>query len=220
MTISEDLFEQFCADQGIACERLEEETSKTPDYQIVIEGMEVVVEVKQIDPSKEDRKLLEEFEANGHIVHGGTPGDKVRKKIQSASPQMSAHSKGQNPAVLVLYNNLPFVLGNPLEPYNIRVGMYGLEAIVLSVPKDYSAPSVVDRKFGGKKKLTEDHNTSISAVAVLSELEGSGLHLSIYHNQHAAVPLPAGVFSKYNSSEFELSENKVGAFQEWQQISS
>jgi len=59
------------------------------------------------------------------------------------------------PVVLVLYNNLPLELGDRLSPYEIRVGMYGLETIIFSIPKGYLGPTVIDRKFGPKRKLTE-----------------------------------------------------------------
>lgn len=206
---------------GISCLRIEETTTKTPDYKINVDGLDIVVEIKQVDPSKEEKALLREFEEKGHIVHGDTPGDRVRSKIKSAGPQLSKPSKGKCPSILVLYNNLPFVLGNPVEPYNIRVGMYGLETIVLSVPKDYSkSPSVIDRKFGPKRKLTEEHNTSISAVAVLINRNDKDLWLNIYHNIYAEVQLPLGLISSRNADEFILSENQRGEFQEWVNINS
>lgn len=216
MTSSEDLFEKFCKENNIVCSKIEESTTKTPDYKIEIDGVTVIAEIKQIDPNKEEQALIRKLE-NGEIIRtGGTPGDRVRSKIKSASPQLSKLAKGKHPSIVVLYNNLPFVLGNPTEAYNIRVGMYGLETIVLSISNNYEAPpSVVDRKFGPKRKLTEEHNTSISAVAVLSLNPEGESSLEVYHNQFAAIPLPYGLVSTRNAKEYILSDNQTGVFQEW-----
>jgi len=221
MTTSEDLFERFCKENNIGYSKIEESTIKTPDYEIEIDGLTVITEIKQIDPNKEEKELIRKLENGEMVTTGGTPGDRVRSKIKSASPQLSKLAKGKYPSIVVLFNNIPFALGNPTEAYNIRVGMYGLESIVLSVPNNYEAPPTVkDRKFGPKRKLTEEHNTTISAVAVLSKNQEGELRLEVYHNQFAAIPLPHGLLSTRNVSEYVLSENQTGVFQEWKSIDS
>ncbi|MFK5951225.1 MAG: hypothetical protein QM500_20915 [Methylococcales bacterium] len=167
MTSSEDLFEKFCKENNIDYSKIEESTTKTPDYEIEIDGLIVIAEIKQIDPNKEEQSLIRKLENGEMVTTGGTPGDRVRSKIKSASPQLAKLAKGRHPSIVVIYNNIPFALGNPTEAYNIRVGMYGLETIVLSVSKNSGTPPrVTERKFGPKRKLTTEHNTSISAVAV------------------------------------------------------
>ncbi|HUU27608.1 MAG TPA: hypothetical protein VM123_07340 [archaeon] len=219
MTISEKMFEQYCEENSIGWTRIVESTEKRPDYYISIAGVNIVVEIKQFDPSKEQKKLLRKFKENGRFYNGGTPGDKVRSAIKKAGPQLSTLSKKRYPSILVLYNNLPFVLGNPTEPYNIKVGMYGLERIDLNMPRDFKTPTViVDRKFGKKRKLTKEHNTSISALAVLPNTKEKGLWLDVYHNEHAAIELPKGLVSSLRAAEFVLSEKIQGEFQEWRQV--
>ncbi len=219
MTISEQLFRRFCDENEISCLRIEATTTKTPDYKINIDGVDIIVEIKQIDPSNEDKALLRKLENGENIAHGSTPGDRVRNKIKKAGPQLSKLSKGKYPSMLVLYNNLPFILKNPVEPYDVRVGMYGLETIVLSVPEDYSkSPSVIDRKFGPKRKLTEEHNTSISAIGVLINRNDKGLFFNIYHNEYAKIQIPFRVLGSRNANEYILSKNQQGEFQEWVNI--
>ena len=215
-TTSEQLFEQYCQENGIGCMKIKEAADKTPDYDIEVNGIRIIAEIKQIDPSKEDRSLIRELRENGCMNYSRTPGDRVRNKIKSASIQLSKLSKDRYPSMVVLYNNLPLALGNPIDPYNIRVGMYGLDTIVLSVPNDPPIqPSVIDRRFGPKRKMTETHNTSISAVAVLSKANNKKLWLDVYHNIYASMPIPAGLISSKNANEFILSEDIPGEHQEW-----
>jgi len=49
-TLSEQLFEQYCRENGIRIEKIRRDKNRTPDYDIYPSGKRVVVEVKQIDP--------------------------------------------------------------------------------------------------------------------------------------------------------------------------
>jgi hypothetical protein len=213
---SETLFETLCSAQGLGYSKIKEGTIKTPDYFVEIDGTVFVAEVKQIDPNDEQKKLLAEFKKNKFISVSTTPGEKVRSKIKSSTAQISKLAKGKMPGMLVLYNNLSLVLGDPIEPYNIRVGMFGFDTIVLTKPRDFSAPRIIDKKFGPKRKITKEHNTSISALAVINEKEP--IWLDIYHNPYAAIPFTHGIFQKRGNREYELAEKQPLKFQEWEEI--
>lgn len=217
-TQSEMLFENLCADQGHKCNKIEEGGNKTPDYLVRIDTLEFVVEVKQVNPNNGQKKLLAEFEKKRFIVVTAIPGEKVRGKIKSGAAQISKLAKGRMSGMLVLYNNLPFALGDPFGPYNIRVGMFGFDTIVLTKPRDFSAPKVLDRKFGPKRKVTKEHNTSISALAVINEIEPN--RLDVYHNPYAAIPFERGLFQRFSNKEYELEENRPMRFQEWKEVGS
>jgi hypothetical protein len=217
-TRSESLFEDLCAAQGLGCTKIEEVANKTPDYSVRIGDLEFVAEVKEVNPNNEQKKLLAEFEKKGAIVVNSTPGKKVRSKIKSSAAQISKLAKGKMPGMLVLYNNLPFVLGDPFEPYNVRVGMFGFDTIVLTKPRDFSAPRVLDRKFGPKRKVTKEHNTSISALAVINKKVPN--QLDVYHNPHAAIPFKRGLFQELGNKEYELEEKRPMRFQEWKEVGS
>lgn len=213
-TESESAVEAYFGQRGISVEKIAEGTEKSPDYRAVIEGAEVIIEVKQFDATAEEWKQLEELKDGELLVMDATPGKGVRKKISDAASQLRALAKDRCPALLILYNNRPFLLGNPASPYEIRVGMYGFETIVLVRGAGGAAPRVDERKFGGSRKLTEAHNTTISAIAVMEARDGN-IVCRVYHNEHALRPLPRGMFAKYGASEFVLSERKKGTFQEW-----
>ncbi len=215
---SETLFENLCAVQGLRCSKIEEGSNKTPDYLVQIGSLEFIAEVKQVNPSNEQKKLLAESERKRFISVKATPGETVRSKIKSGAAQISKLAKGKMPGMLVLYNNLPFALGDPFGPYNVRVGMFGFDTIVLTKLQDFSPPMVLDRKFGPRRKVTKEHNTSISALAVINKKEPN--QLDIYHNPHAAIQFERGVFKKFGNKEYELEEKQPMRFQEWKEVVS
>lgn len=218
-TKSEKLFEEFCAENAIEYSVISVAEHKTPDYMIVIGGHQIVIEVKQVDPSKEDRRLLAELREGRFIEHGGTPGDRVRAKIKDAAPQLSRLAKGKLPTIIVLFNNLPFVLGNPTEPYFIKVGMFGLQSVIMNVPANRSeSPKIVGSKFGPKRKLTASDNTTVSAVAVLDQSQAGDLSLRLYHNAFAAIPLSLGLFKGLRAVEYYLPYDVDSSFQDWEQV--
>ena len=47
-TQSEKWFEGYGTNSGITCKRISEENSKTPDYELTIDGQRIIVEVKEI----------------------------------------------------------------------------------------------------------------------------------------------------------------------------
>jgi hypothetical protein len=98
-TVSEDMFEELCRSVGIACDRVPEEVSRTPDYEVKFSGHRIVAEIKQFDPNEEEAEPIRRMEAGGI---GGTttePGDRIRKAIRSASKQLKALSKGECPTM-------------------------------------------------------------------------------------------------------------------------
>lgn len=73
--------------------------------------------------------------------------------------------------------------------------MYGLETHVLGIPKDNEQPPyLIDKRFEPKKKMTDDHNTCISGVAVLFTNMNEKPQLTIFHDVHADIPLMPETF--------------------------
>lgn len=134
-TKSEILFEEFCQTNGLnlkAFLRKVDEEEKTPDYELELEDLTVIFEVKQIDLSPDDRvhvRNLKEEGDTGIIV--SEPGARVRKKIKNAIPQLKAKAAGKHPAMLVLYDNVQLL--DDIAEYDIRTGMYGLEHVDIAV---------------------------------------------------------------------------------------
>lgn len=221
-THSETLFENLCAAQKLECKQIKEGANKTPDYLVYIGNLVFVVEVKQANPNNEQNRVIAEFGKRSikrSIGFRMTNGEKVRSAIKSGAPQISKLARGKMPGMLVLYNNFHLFPDDPfpLDPYNIRVGMFGFDTIVLK-PRYFSPPMVLDRKFGPKRKLTKEHNTSISALAVMNKTEPN--RLDVYHNPHAAIPFERGIFRKFGNKEYELEEKIPMRFQEWKEVDS
>ncbi len=146
-----------------------------------------------------------------------TPGDRVRKKISEASPQIKSRIEEKYPSLLVLYDR-GLVAGH-LDPYCIRVAMYGLEQIHIAVPIDHSvSPYATGMSYGPKRKMTEEHNRSISAIGVMFGNEHKKMALHIYHNKFSTIPIEPRLFAKYGVCQFKLEDEVDGQTAKWAEM--
>jgi hypothetical protein len=216
-TRSEELFETYCDRRGIRWRRVAVGEDQTPDYEIFLPRRKIVVEVKEITPNAEERRAEEELRLKGFSVGSMTPGDRVRKKISDASPQIKTRTKRRFPGLLVLFDR--GMVARHIDPYQIRVAMYGFETIVLAVPHDLNKrPYAVGAKFGPKRRMTQAHNTSIGAIAALFTPTADGIELAVYHNQYAEIPLDPKLFARYSVPQYRLGEAAPGKIPQWVQI--
>ena len=217
-TASEIHFENLCADLGIPLRRITETNSKTPDYELTINEQLIVAEVKEMTLNKEEEEADRVLQERGYgNVLSTTPGNRVRKKISESSPQIKARAKGEYPSLLVLFDR-GFVAGH-LDPYCIRVAMYGLEQVHVAAPVDPAiSPYVTGMSYGPKRKMTEEHNTSISAIGVLFAIEPNTIVLHVYHNKFAAVPVEPRLLAKHRIRQFKLEEDIPGKTAQWQEV--
>jgi hypothetical protein len=163
LTISEELFEQFCR-------------------------------AKELTPNEDDLESERLLTERGYGSIGSTvPGDRIRNKINAASPQIKARTHGQLPGLLVIYAEGS--LSPHLEPYFVKAGMFGLEQIIIAVPQDYSkSPYATGSKLGPKEKMTHDCNTSISAIATMYHKFDGSMTFSVFHNHFAKIPIDPSAF--------------------------
>ena len=213
------VFQFLCEAKGIPFQKIAHEAGKTPDYYIHIAGKRIVIEIKQFDADSKEGEIFRNTSKHLGKIHTFpfTPGDAVRRKINKAGPQIRKKTGGTVPSILILYNRR--LLYNPANDYEIRVGMYGFDSIVLAVPDDMSiAPHEVDRKFGGSRKMTETYNTSISAVGVLGHDKVGSTQLVVYHNGYSANPLSPDLLQVLASRQFVLEAKKCGQIQSWQEV--
>lgn len=216
-TLSENLFEQFCRDKAIRCRPIGVGRGRTPDYDIFLPRRKVVTEVKEITPNQNERATEAALRKCQFSAVSFTPGDRVRGKIANASPQIKARAQYRYPGLLVLFAN--GLLTRHLDSYQIRVAMYGLETVVVAVPRNpRESPYPIGRKYGPRRKMTPLHNTSVSAVGVLSTRENGGIDLIVYHNDHAAQPLRPELFHRYGIRQFKLEQVQPGVIADWEQI--
>jgi hypothetical protein len=72
--------------------------------------------------------------------------------------------------------------------------------------------------YGPNRKMTPDHNTSISAIGALF-MTGSGeAFLNVYHNKFAQVPLKPALLGQYGVEQFELEDETIGITPKWRKI--
>ena len=166
--------------------RSSKQGKKTPDYILTLHRHKVVVEVKQLDPSDQDRVRIERLSKQGTTgVISKETGHRIRGKISDAMPQLKQRSICRKPALLVLYNNTG-LLGEDIEPYDIMNAMYGEERVEFFVTETNVSQRIIWRhRFGGKRKVSPHYNTTLSAIVVLTE-NNEGLKLDFYHNDHAS----------------------------------
>lgn len=183
-TVSESMFEDFCACAGIACTAIDTAETRRPDYEIESGGHRIVIEIKQFDPNEDEAASNRSFAGDGV---GGTiiiPGDRIRKAIHSAAPQLKAISRGERPAMLVVYNNSGAM--QHTHSYSVATAMHGLDEVPVLVPKDPSiSPRFLDARSGRGKKMTANANTTISAIGVLRTAFDDTPILCVHHNPHA-----------------------------------
>lgn len=216
-TLSEKIFEDFCKHKGIRCKPVKVDRNRTPDYDIFLTRRKVVVEVKEITPNAIEKASEAELKAGRPTEVTLTPGQRVRGKIADAALQIKTGVQRRYPGLLVLFDS-SFVAGH-LDPYQIRVAMYGFETIVLAVPENPRVSAYpIDRKYGPRRKMTPTHNTSISAIGVLTTPQKGKVELTIYHNIYALVPLPYALFAEYRVRQFKLAQARQGTIAGWEEI--
>lgn len=224
-TKSERLFEAFCREQGLDYRRLEPDgEARSPDYEVALPTRSLIAEIKQFNANAEERRLERQLETRGYTdVYGTRPGDRVRRKISQADPQLKSLCRGVRPGIVVLFNNVG-VTNRHTAPYNIKTGMYGIEAIDLAFdPGTGTGPLVVERRFGPNRKMSPGMNTTVSAVAVLREdwpprEDRPTIALDVFHNIFARVPLDPEELRGRLVRHFTLDEKVRGRFQDWVEL--
>jgi len=217
LTLAEQLFERYCRWAGIRATRIPTSTTKTPDYRMSVGDLDIIVELKQLDPNEEEKAELARFDQGKSGGYSAVPGNRLRREISKAGTQLATIARNQHPSMVVFYNNV--FLRFHTDPYNVRVAMYGVEQVVVAVSSD---PRIRTRyagtKFGPKRKMTSQHNTTISAVGVLILNPPGDLQspqLIVYHNIYARHPLSSEVLRPYGVPQFTLPEGSPNSSREW-----
>ena len=189
-TKSESLLEEYCDTNGVPWERIPVSIRRTPDYKIVLRGVEVACEVKQIEASDDERRALQRSFESGRGV-GWWPSNQLRRKLKDSAQLREASSAGR-PTMLVVYDNGPFRMA--LQHERVVEALFGQSTYVEWLSDDPGIEPIVRGPFfGGDRGLTPTQNTCVSAVAILELMDG-GLSLRVYHNPHAAVILEPALF--------------------------
>ncbi len=219
-TKSEMLFEDFCASNGLTCERIPVSAAKgvqRPDYKVCgPAGVPIVVEVKQFNPNREEASIIERRARGEVVVSGGTPGKRLREAIHKADPQLRALTGGRLPGVLLVYNNVPEHTYHT-KPYAVLTAMRGLDVVpVVNFPDPARRPVFLETRPGPGKKLTASDNTHVSAIAILKPASEEGMLLDVFHNRHARMQLPVEGLSGPLVRHFVMQDDELG----WEHLDS
>jgi hypothetical protein len=196
---------------------------KTADYWVwLADGTKVMAEVKQICMNEAEREHQARFDRGELAAIGTTPGERVRHEIDVAKRQLRAAKALGCPAMVAIHNAV--FLSDHTAPYHVRVAMYGEQQVILDVPTDPSQRARLrGSRFGGKRKVGPTHNTTLSAVGVLQSLtldRITSTQLIIYHNRHAAVPLPQESLRRHGIRQFTLVSEAPNQFVDWTDVTS
>jgi hypothetical protein len=232
-TKSEALFLDYCNLRGYVATSIckPADGGQFPDYEVIIGKTRIIAEVKEIRPSPRDEEMAKAIQEKRIQGFGGENGRRARTHIEDAERQLRRYSDQGVPCLVVLYDNIvvngfrpnrpeffPVDVLNPLYPYHIDVGMYGLEAQRLRLHQDGRTELLGDMR-GGKRTLRLGHQDNISAVVTLHDYDTNrGLFLIIYHNLFARNPLPRGVFVHSNDTQLEKPSHPEFCPGNWQPI--
>jgi len=184
-TKSETLFEGFLTANNLPFEKIQEETTRTPDYRISVGGGEIIFELKEL--AADENFGVVKDPAYPHIKSNSrTLGDHVRRRIESSKKQIQFGAKQKIPSVLLIYNNIdPVFQSFGTEPMDFAAAMYG--AYTILVNRETRAAS--DWFNGKDQMLQETKNTSFSAVGHLCD-RGGKTTVTLYENVFAKVKVP------------------------------
>jgi len=191
-TASEKLFEEFCRLTGIPCSRVATAAVRTPDFVIELGGMQVICEVKQIDPNDEDLQELAELRSG--VGAGRYLPNRLRAKLKNVSAQLKNASESGRPTLLVVYDNTPFKgYTDHADAVQAMFGRNSVRVLMLTDPS--LPPEVSDPFFGGDRGMGPERNTAVSAIAILDGGPRPPLTMRVYHSPYAAVRLDPAVFN-------------------------
>lgn len=219
---SEKLFPVLCHSLGLMAQKVPERVTKTPDFKVSGPFGVFYAEVKDLTPSPNERRTLEEFRDRGMLATAvkAELGRRASGMINEARYQLREVKDQGLPGVIVLYDNIRLEDGTnlcplgPLSPDHITAAMFGKWVVDLKISNGTGA--ILDRndKCGPNENFTATRKTYVSAVVVLCDYFGP-LTATLYHNPFASVPLPLAVFKGSNCYNMKVSIDDAKRPQSW-----
>src|SRR5262245_14250769 len=209
---SETLFQRYCERHAYEYARMDERVAigvRSPDFDVLVSGTRVIVEVKEMEANEEETRLWRETWSGKIVVHGREPGKRARYLIRRATGQLRPYALASIPTVVLLYDNIlvdgarprpPIDLFGSVGPYDIDVALFGLQTANVRLHADGSTESLGDGR--NRRRRVADLEL-ISAVAVLYEHPIDHFPFVLtYNNFFAKTPLPPHVFAGTNDRHF------------------
>jgi len=174
-TKGEKEFERFCAQHGFTFHKVKVQEYKTPDYELIVKNIKIIVEIKDLEPNEVEKEAVNHQKThNCTIWDGNSPGIRIRYKIDEAKEQLRTSVKNNEPTLLILYDARPSIIKS-VYPCEMKVAMYGLETYQLSVPKDYRPPRLMKHKFGKNSKLRPNRGICAVTLSRFTGEKGAGI---------------------------------------------
>lgn len=175
----------------------------------------VIFEIKQIDPNKKELAQFRELQ-QGKAIADYIP-NRVRSKLKSVSAKLKTAAQHGVPTVLVIYNNVP--VHRYGDPGEVLEAMFGEKSIVSEIPDDKRAPIRIGEPFlGGKRSVTPQHNTAVSAVAVLERLPDQRLVMRLHHNPFGKVRLDPETLRSLPIRQFVFPREDSSTLNTWSEL--
>ncbi|HAQ61657.1 TPA: hypothetical protein DCR49_06615 [Candidatus Delongbacteria bacterium] len=156
---------------------------------------------------------------NGEIVASSLkPGDRIRKKIHEANPQLRELLNGRKiPCIVLVLNNTYH--DQHTECYSISIAMQGFDTIDVTIPKNPEKNLLFGDAYSGKDKaMTSDKNTTISAIAIINTFKDPFI-IDVYHNKYAKNPIDYSVLKIQRVRQYRLNDNNNNSLGEpWELI--
>ena len=183
-TKSELLFESFLCANGLAFEKIEEDTTPRPDYLVSVDELRIAFELKQL-AKDENFGVIKDPAFPNIKSHSRTLGDHVRRRIESARKQIQHGADRGHASVLLIYNNVdPIFQAFGTEPADFIAAMYGAPTILVN-PETLSTSEA----FNGKDQMLQSgKNTSFSAVGHLCD-RGGNATVMLFENVFARIKI-------------------------------
>ena len=205
-TVSEQLFEQHCDTRSIARERIDEDGKKVADYRLPLSIGEIVAEIKQLDPNKDDlaREALPSGTLTGMVV---SPARRVRGLLASAYLQIKPYASKGIPGIVVCYNNAGFL--TYIDNFTVTRAMLGGTAVRLALDQA-GVIRHVGQQFTGGRTATRNTCRGLSAVCVLSTPARDKTKLVAYHNPYASNPIAPSALTVLADEQYGYGRDPHG----------
>ena len=178
-----------------------------PDFRLLIDGRTIVVEVKAIEESENNRR-----EGLHNVLEEDIP--RIRNQFKKANNQLHRYSNRGLPGIVCILDCTGTgITGLPTE---MHVAMFGQDAVVMSVPRDPTyPPRIVGQKSAGEETLTREHNRSISAVLTfhVGNTDPVQYVSTLYHNHFARCPIDPNCAADLVNVQYRSGERErpIGA---------
>ena len=200
-----EFFYDRCRERNILPQRISESRKpgiRQPDFKLSIDGKPLVVEVKAIEESANDRR------GGLHdVLKEDIP--RIRRQLKKANGQLHRYSNRGIASIVCIID----YTGKGLTwiPMGMHVAMFGQDAVVMRVPADPSyPPHVVGQKSAGKETLTREHNKSISAVLTFLRSEPDRYVARLWHNHFAGCPISTDCAAHFVDYQY-VSKKREGS---------